>query len=73
MEHDRWSWFAGGVVLGLLIGGGIAGGYAMTKVAAAEKARAEAEEAMQMMMGPDVGGARGSVPLYSLPIEREAP
>jgi hypothetical protein len=27
MEHDRWHWFAGGVVLGMLVGLGIAGGY----------------------------------------------
>ena len=41
IEHDRWSWFAGGVVLGLLIGGGAVGGYAMTRIA---EARAETEE-----------------------------
>ena len=44
MEHDRWHWFAGGVVLGLLIGAGIAGSYGMTKYA---EARAEAQDARE--------------------------
>ena len=34
MEHDRWSWFAGGVVLGILVGLSMAAGYCFSEIAA---------------------------------------
>ena len=43
MEHDRWSWFAGGVVLGLLIGAGVTGGCFIPKLTEARRAEARAE------------------------------
>ena len=45
MENEKWSWFAGGVVLGLLLGLGIAGGYFYTQLQA-ERARAMESEAI---------------------------
>jgi hypothetical protein len=47
MENDRWGWFAGGVVVGILIGLGVAAGFALPKYHAAreeaERARIEAQ------------------------------
>jgi hypothetical protein len=52
VENDKWTWFAGGVVLGLLLGLGIAGGYVYTQIAREREkaARHEVEAMMQAEM-----------------------
>jgi hypothetical protein len=47
MENERWGWFAGGVVLGILIGLGVAVGFILPRYHAA---RAEAEQAREEAM-----------------------
>jgi hypothetical protein len=55
MENERWSWFAGGLVLGLILGLGIAAGVIWPQLQAerargmeaAEEARMQADLARQ--------------------------
>jgi hypothetical protein len=44
MDHDRSLWFASGVVVGLLIGAGIVGGIAWTKLVEARAETAKERE-----------------------------
>ncbi len=54
MNDDRLMWFGGGVLLGLLLGAGIVGGFGMVKL---QQARAEAEESRAVA---DMNAARAA-------------
>jgi hypothetical protein len=44
MDNDKLAWFGGGVVVGLLVGLGIAAGFGYSKLAEVEARSADAED-----------------------------
>lgn len=58
MENEKWSWFAGGVVIGLLLGLGIAGSFAFTQAQRAQEAEVEARMQAEMAREMEVHARR---------------